>query len=133
MAYLPDETGYVKKRILLRKDFTGDHLDELSAIVRGENHRSVMAPVTGWATRKAQDPVGPDPGSPKARKGRLPVPIDRETLIALWNSDAPMWAIAKAFGVTDNTIYARARAWDLPRRKYKRRGSVKMGPKHGGP
>ncbi len=137
MAYLPDETGYVKKRILLRKGFMGDHLDELSAIVRGENKRGVMAPVTGWAKRKAQKPEVPNPGTPKTRKGRTPVPFNREALVALWNSNAPLWAIAKAFGVATNTLYVRAKACGLSKRGHvasrrKRRGTVKMGPEHGG-
>lgn len=32
----------------LRKGMWDDHLDELSAIVRGENNRKVMSPVRGW-------------------------------------------------------------------------------------
>lgn len=35
-------------RRLLRKNFWQDHFDELSAIVRGENHRPIDAPVRPW-------------------------------------------------------------------------------------
>ncbi len=133
MAYLPDFEGKVKKRILVRKGFWGDHFDELSAIVQGRNKRDIMAPVVGRAQYhrmdpEAQDPEVPNPGSPKVRKGRLPIPIDREAMVALWASDAPLWAVAKAFGVSRNTLYIRARAWGLPHR-----GTVKTAPKHGGP
>ncbi len=147
MAYLPGVDGRIKKRVLMRKGFWGDHLDELSAIVRGENRRGIMHPVTGWASRPklpepepeqpAQKPEVPNPGTPKTRKGRTPVPFDREALVALWNSDAPLWAIAKAFGVVTNTLYVRAKACGLSKRGHvasrrKRRGTVKMGPEHGG-
>ncbi len=140
MAYLSDPEGKVKKRVLLRKDFSGDHLDELSAIVRGENRRDIMAPVRGWASsRKTQEPEAPpaqdlevpNPGSPKTRKGRPPIPIDREALLALWVSNAPLWAIAKAFNVATNTIYVRAKLWGLEKRGHIK-GTVKRGPKHGG-
>ncbi len=133
MAYLPDETGYVKKRVLLRKGLMGDHLDELSAIVRGENTRDIMAPVRGWRRPIISQPVL----EPERRGGGRPQKnLDREAMEALWASNAPLWAIAKAFGVSRNTIYVRARAWGLSKRgrraKGRRRGTVKTAPKHGG-
>ncbi len=51
MSYLPDDDGRVKKRVLVRKGFWGDHFDELSAIVRGESRR-LLSPVHGWRRRK---------------------------------------------------------------------------------
>ncbi len=140
MAYLPDETGYVKKRILLRKGFMGDHLDELSAIVRGENHRSVMVPVTGWAKRKAQNPVGPDPGSseisepepepPARRPGPVPKEIDEDLFALLWASDVTTWALERIFGLTYAVLWKRAKDRGFPKR---RRGAIlKLAHQHGG-
>ncbi len=143
MAYLPDETGYVKKRILLRKGLMGDHLDELSAIVRGENTRDIMAPIRGWAsTRKAQDPVGPNPGSPKtpelepepeplARKpGPVPKEIDEDLFALLWASDVTTWALERIFGLTYAVLWKRAKDRGFPNR---RRGAIlKLSHRHGG-
>ncbi len=141
MAYLPDETGHVKKRILLRKGFTGDHLDELSAIVRGENHRSIMAPVTGWASkRKAHDPVGPNPGSPEPpepepeppvrRPGPVPKEIDEDLFAMLWASDVSTWALERIFGLTYAVLWKRAKDRGFPKR---RRGAIlKLAHQHGG-
>ncbi len=142
MAYLPDETGYVKKRILIRKGFMEDHLDELSAIVRGENHRDIMAYVRGWASnRQVQDPGGPNPGSPEVpepepepavrRPGPVPKEIDEELFAILWETDAPSWALERIFGLTYVVLWKRAKDRGFPKR---RRGAIlKLARQHGGP
>ena len=131
MAYLADETGVVKKRVLIRKGFWEDHFDELSAIRRGENTRDIMHPVTGWARkRRAQDLEVPNPGTPKSRTGRKPIPLDLDALRVLWDSDAPAWAIARAFGVSTSMLAVRARREGFPPR---RKGAIiKVARRHGG-
>ncbi len=142
MAYLPDPDGKVKKRVLLRKDFSGDHLDELSAIVRGENHRDIMAPVRGWAnTRKAQDLGVPNPGSPETpepepepparRPGPVPKEIDEDLFALLWASDVTTWALERIFGLTYAVLWKRSKDRGFPKR---RRGAIlKLARRHGGP
>ncbi len=142
MAYRPEETGHVKKRILLRKGFTGDHFDEISAIVRGENHRDIMAPVRGWAsTRKAQNPGVPNPGSPEIpepepepparRPGPVPREIDEVLFALLWASDVPKWALERIFGLAYTVLWKRAKDRRFPKR---RRGAIlKLAHQHGGP
>ncbi|MEE9198153.1 MAG: hypothetical protein V3U45_08400 [bacterium] len=127
MAYLPGEDGRVKKRILVRKGFMEDHLDELSAIVRGENTRSLMAPVRGW---RRSTPVSEAPSEPPPpQRGAPRKDVDREALAALMASSTPLRAVAKAFGISVNTLYARLADYGIPTR----RGTVKTGSKHGGP
>lgn len=126
MAYLADFEGKVKKRILVRKGFWEDHFDELSAIRRGENTRDVMSPVRGWRRPPRSEAVSEPPAG---RGGRKRKNVDREALAALVASNAPLWAVAKAFGFSVNTLYARLEDYGIPTR----RGTVKTRSKHGGP
>ncbi len=42
-------------RRLLRKKFWADHFDEISAIMRGVNHRRIDSPVRGWRKDQEED------------------------------------------------------------------------------
>ncbi len=142
MAYLPGIDGRVKKRILLRKGFMEDHFDELSAIVRGENHRDIMAYVRGWAgnRKKAQDLEVPNPGSPKTpepkpepparKRGPVPKEIDEDLFAVLWASDVPAWVLERVLGLTYAALWKRSKDRGFPKR---RRGAIlKLAHQHGG-